>query len=118
MIFDLPTIGTLCGIFATLFAFAMFILKGHFISKAEFDNHKSSVENEMKMLSNTHSEINKNLALVDLNINHMIETQKEFKAASEKTNDKLFGEIEHLAKSQKQLSENLLIYIRQLNSSK
>ena len=118
MIFDLPTISTLCGIFAVLFGFAWFILKGYFLTKSDFETYKNTVETEMKMLSNTHSEINKNLALVDLNINHMIETQKEFKKSVEKTNDKLFGEIEHLAANQKQLSNNLLIYIKQLNESK
>lgn len=118
MVFGLTTVGTLCGIFAVLFGFAMFILRGQFINKSDFEVYKVNIENEMKLLTSTHSDINTKLALVDNNISHMIETQKEFKKSVEKTNDKLFGEIEHLALNQKQLGENLLIYIKQLNESK
>lgn len=118
MTFDLPTISTLCGIFATLFVFAWFILKGYFVTKTDFESYKNIVETEMKLLSSTHSKTITELALVNNNIGHMMESQKEFKLIVEKTNDKLFGEIEHLAASQKQLGDNLLIYIKQLNESK
>lgn len=123
---NLDIIGSLIAVLVPIVLFFFWILKSQFVSKNDFDTYKESakkeidkhkmfVETEIKTIANGHSEQNTKLALMDNNINHILESVKDIKTTAKENSDKLFGEIRHMSNNYKQLGENIMVMLTKVN---